>query len=52
MEIRERADSGMPVVVTSPDSAHSKSYRAIARAIWSGLEAGTAQKAAPKIIME
>jgi ATP-binding protein involved in chromosome partitioning len=52
MEIRERADSGMPVVVTSPDSAHSKSYRAIAKAIWNGLEAGTAQKAAPKIIME
>ena len=52
MEIRERADSGMPVVVTSPDSAHSKSYRAIAKAIWLGLEAGTAQRAAPKIVME
>jgi ATP-binding protein involved in chromosome partitioning len=52
MEIRERADSGMPVVVTAPDSAHSKSYRAIAKAIWQGLEAGTAQRAAPKIVME
>ena len=52
MDIRERADSGMPVVVTSPDSAHSRTYRAIAKTIWSGLEAGAAQKAAPRIVME
>ncbi len=52
MEIRERADSGMPVVVTAPDSSHSKTYRSIARMIWQGLEAGTARKAAPRIVVE
>jgi ATP-binding protein involved in chromosome partitioning len=52
MEIRERADSGMPVVVTAPDSSHSQAYRKIARDIWAGLEAGTAQRAAPRIVIE
>jgi ATP-binding protein involved in chromosome partitioning len=52
MDIRERADSGMPVVVAAPDSGHSKAYRAIARTLWQGLEAGTAQRAAPRIVIE
>jgi ATP-binding protein involved in chromosome partitioning len=52
MEIRERADSGMPVVVSAPDSSHSQAYRAIARTIWQGLEAGSAHRAAPRIVME
>jgi ATP-binding protein involved in chromosome partitioning len=52
MEIRERADSGMPVVVTAPDSAHSQAYRAIARSIWAGLDAGTARRDAPRIVIE
>ncbi|MGL5117458.1 MAG: Mrp/NBP35 family ATP-binding protein [Beijerinckiaceae bacterium] len=52
MDIRERADSGMPVVVTQPDSPYSQAYRTIARDLWRALEAGTARKAAPRIVME
>lgn len=52
MEIREKADSGMPVVVSSPDSGHSKAYRAIARNVWDALEGGTARRAAPRIVIE
>jgi ATP-binding protein involved in chromosome partitioning len=52
MEIRENADGGTPVVVTAPDSGHSKAYRAIAASIWRGLEAGTAKRAAPRIVIE
>jgi ATP-binding protein involved in chromosome partitioning len=49
MEIREKADSGMPVVVTAPDSGHAMAYRAIAREVWRALESGGAAKPAPKI---
>jgi ATP-binding protein involved in chromosome partitioning len=52
MEIREKADSGMPVVVTSPDSGHAKAYRAIAKAVWASLEGGTARRAAPRIVIQ
>jgi ATP-binding protein involved in chromosome partitioning len=49
MEIREKADSGMPVVVTAPESGHSRAYRDIARTVWASLEGGMARRAAPKI---
>jgi ATP-binding protein involved in chromosome partitioning len=52
MDIRVNADSGTPVVVTQPDSGHARAYRAIAASLWRGLEAGTAQRAAPKIVIE
>jgi ATP-binding protein involved in chromosome partitioning len=52
MDIRERADSGLPVVIADPESGHSKAYRAIARAVWQGLENGTAKRAAPRIVLE
>jgi ATP-binding protein involved in chromosome partitioning len=52
MEIRENADGGTPVVVTAPDSGHSKAYRAIAARIWQGLEAGAAKRSAPRIVIE
>jgi ATP-binding protein involved in chromosome partitioning len=52
MEIREKADSGMPVVVTSPESGHAKAYRAIAKSVWAALEGGTARRAAPAIVIE
>ncbi len=52
MEIREKADSGMPVVVTSPDSGHAKAYRAIAKSVWAALEGGTAKRTAPRIVLE
>ncbi len=52
MDIRERSDSGRPVVVTQPDSAHAQAYRTIARALWATLESGSARKGAPRIVME
>ena len=52
MDIRENADSGTPVVVTQPESGHAKAYRAIAESLWQGLTAGTAQRAAPRIVIE
>ncbi len=52
MEIREKADSGMPVVVTAPDSGHAKAYRAIARRIWESLEGGLARRPAPRIVIQ
>jgi ATP-binding protein involved in chromosome partitioning len=37
MEIRERSDAGLPIVVTAPDGAHAGQYKAIARAVWGAL---------------
>ncbi len=42
IEIRERSDAGLPVVVTAPDSPPAQTYRQIARTVWSGLEKRTA----------
>jgi len=39
-DIRERSDSGLPIVVTAPDSPHATAYRRIADAIWASLVAG------------
>ncbi|MFV0295597.1 MAG: P-loop NTPase, partial [Hyphomicrobiaceae bacterium] len=39
IDIRERSDSGRPIVATEPGSEHSRIYRDIAAAIWSELEA-------------
>jgi ATP-binding protein involved in chromosome partitioning len=50
MEIREKSDSGLPVVATAPDGAHAKIYREIAARVRDGL-AG-ASRPAPKIVIE
>jgi ATP-binding protein involved in chromosome partitioning len=52
MEIREKSDSGLPIVVTEPDGAHAKAYGAIAATLWSTLTKGGVSRAAPKIIFE
>ena len=53
MEIRANSDSGQPVVVSSPESEHSKSYKAIATKIWDVLESNSTQaKSAPSIVIE
>ena len=53
MEIRENSDSGQPVVVSSPESEHTKSYMAIAAKIWDTLDSDSRQaKAAPSIVIE
>ncbi|WP_395664361.1 iron-sulfur cluster carrier protein ApbC [Methylocella sp.] len=51
MEIRERSDSGLPVVVAAPDGAHAKIYRAIAEQVKAGLEHSSV-RSAPKIVIE
>ena len=52
--IRETSDSGNPIVISDPDSAHAKAYRAIAAKVWdkaaSGLEGKEAT--APKIVVQ
>jgi ATP-binding protein involved in chromosome partitioning len=48
--IREKSDSGSPVVATAPDSTHAKYYRDIAMRVRDGL--ATASRPAPKIVIE
>jgi ATP-binding protein involved in chromosome partitioning len=48
--IREKSDSGSPVVATVPDGAHAEYYRAIAKRVRDGLAA--TGRAAPKIVIE
>ena len=50
--IRETSDGGRPIVVSDPDSPHSKAFRAIADAIWDKLEGGATRRAAPNILMQ
>src|SRR5262249_50259138 len=49
--IRETSDGGNPIVVSSPDSAHAKLFRAMAERIWAKLS-GTPQRAAPRIVIQ
>jgi ATP-binding protein involved in chromosome partitioning len=51
IQIRETSDSGRPVVVSAPQSAHTAVYRDIAARVW-GEVGGGAQKAAPRIVIE
>jgi ATP-binding protein involved in chromosome partitioning len=37
LAIRQRADSGLPIVVTEPDSPQAEVYRGIAVAMMAGL---------------
>ena len=54
MEVRRRSDAGQPIVVSDPDSHHSKIYRDIANQAWSQIaaEGGAAAKPAPSIVIE
>ena len=51
--IRETSDSGRPIVVSDPDNAHSKAFRAIADRIWDKLAGGAnaTGRAMPNIVM-
>ncbi|HWC94980.1 MAG TPA: iron-sulfur cluster carrier protein ApbC [Pseudolabrys sp.] len=51
MTIREKSDSGLPVVATEPDGEHAKIYRDIAAKVRDQLAAG-AGRTAPKIVIE
>jgi ATP-binding protein involved in chromosome partitioning len=48
--IREKSDSGSPVVATAPDGPHAKYYRDIASRVRDGLAASG--RPAPKIVIE
>jgi ATP-binding protein involved in chromosome partitioning len=48
--IREKSDSGAPVVASEPDSAHAKVFRDIAARVRDGLNVASRQ--APKIVIE
>jgi ATP-binding protein involved in chromosome partitioning len=50
MDIREKSDSGQPVVATVPDGPHAKAYRDIAARVRDGLL--VASRPAPKIVVE
>jgi ATP-binding protein involved in chromosome partitioning len=53
MTIREKSDSGLPVVATEPDGPHAKIYRDIAAKVWEQIKPGTAGgRIAPKIVIE
>jgi ATP-binding protein involved in chromosome partitioning len=52
MEIREKSDSGLPVVVTEPEGPHAAAYRAIAERVWASLETGAFARLAPAIVIE
>lgn len=51
MAIRETSDGGRPIVVSDPDSPHSKAFRAIADRIWEKVDGG-AGRAMPNIVMQ
>jgi len=53
MTIREKSDSGLPVVATEPDSAYTKIYRDIAAKVLEQIKGGASSgRQAPKIVIE
>jgi ATP-binding protein involved in chromosome partitioning len=52
MLIRETSDGGHPIVVSHPDSAHSKAYREIAARVWASVSGDKLRRSAPRIVIE
>jgi ATP-binding protein involved in chromosome partitioning len=52
MIIREKSDSGLPVVATEPDGPHAKIYREIASKVRDQLKGPAGGRTAPKIVIE
>jgi ATP-binding protein involved in chromosome partitioning len=54
IEIRETSDGGRPIVVSKPDSPHSRVYVAIAQRVWEKVSAALGSEAAqgPRIVMQ
>jgi ATP-binding protein involved in chromosome partitioning len=52
LELRERSDSGQPIVATVPQSPHTQIYLNMAKQVWAALEAGTGTKPAPSLVFE
>jgi ATP-binding protein involved in chromosome partitioning len=47
IDIRERSDSGRPIVATDPMSPHAEAYRQLAARTWAELEAATGRRPEP-----
>ena len=53
LDIRTTSDSGHPIVVAQPDSAHAQAYRNIAGRVWKQLSAHQrGPRAAPRIVVQ
>ncbi len=54
MDIREKSDAGMPVVISQPDGEHARIFREIAGRAWDRLveERAMSGAQAPKIVIE
>lgn len=53
IDVRESSDAGTPVVVSDPDGAQARTYRAIAEKVLEKLQTqGAAGRQAPKIVFE
>jgi ATP-binding protein involved in chromosome partitioning len=54
MAIRETSDGGYPIVVSQPESAHAKTYQAIAARVWDKTAAilGDTRRQAPRIVIQ
>jgi ATP-binding protein involved in chromosome partitioning len=52
--IRETSDQGVPIVAAAPESAHARTFLAIAEAVWGKIEQSLTQRAAkaPRIVVE
>jgi ATP-binding protein involved in chromosome partitioning len=50
MDIREKSDAGLPVVVSEPEGAHAAIYRDIAKNVRDQLSGSAAARPAPKIV--
>jgi len=53
MELRERSDSGQPIVASAPDSPHTRIYLDMAEALVQQIDGQAgARRSAPKISVE
>jgi ATP-binding protein involved in chromosome partitioning len=54
MAIRETSDGGYPIVVSQPESAHAKTYQAIAARVWDKTAEilGDTRRQAPRIVIQ
>jgi ATP-binding protein involved in chromosome partitioning len=49
IEVRQRSDSGEPIVATKPESEHAGLYREMAKKLWASLTEGSHRRPPPKI---
>jgi len=50
--IRETSDDGHPIVVSQPDTPHSRAYIGIAANVWKAVSAREETRAGPRIVIE